>query len=75
MGLGGCVAGGNRSLVERIVSEEATCNNHVGRPIYELCTGADRMECSRKVLRRWDQEYGPTQADRGVGRKKKQFLV
>ena len=26
-----------------------------GRPIYELCTGADRMEGSSRFIRWWDQ--------------------
>ena len=38
-----------------------------GSQIYKLCTGAENMEVSSRFLRWWDQEYGPTQAERELG--------
>ena len=35
-------------------------------PIYELCTGAERMEGFSRFLRWWDQYHGPNQTDREV---------
>ena len=38
-----------------------------GKTIHNLCTGADKMEVFSQFLHWWDQEHGPTQAERGVG--------
>ena len=57
-------------LANKGVREEATGNYCIvctGRPFYELCTGAGRMEVSSSFLRWWEQEQGPTQAEREVG--------
>ena len=37
------------------------------QPIYELCTGAERMEESSRFIRWQDQDNGTTQAEREVG--------
>ena len=37
------------------------------RSIYELCTVMDKMEGYSRFLRWWDQEHGPTQAERELG--------
>ena len=37
-----------------------------GIPIYELCTGADPMDGSSRLLRWWDQYHGPNQMEREV---------
>ena len=53
---------------ESMRRRQATIVEYIAdRPIYELCTGAERMEGSRRFLWWWDQDHGPTQADRKVG--------
>ena len=40
-----------------------------GRPMYEMCTGEERMEGFSRLLWWWDQDHGPTQAEQEVGLK------
>ena len=35
------------------ISEQVACC-----PIYEMCTGAERMTASSRFMRRWDQDVG-----------------
>ena len=39
----------------------------IGRKIYEMYTGEERMEASSRFLRWWHQEHVPTQVEREVG--------
>ena len=53
---------------ESMWRRQATIVEYIAdRPIYELCTGEERMEGYRRFLWWWDQYHGPTQADRKVG--------
>ena len=67
MGLRGSGIGGNADFDDKRVHEEVEgkiANYVAGRPIYELCTGAERMEGSSGFLRCWYQEHGLTQVER-----------
>ena len=46
------------------IQKEKTKEYASGRQIYELCTGAERIEGSSRFLMWWDQEHGPNQKKR-----------
>ena len=54
-------------IIEYVRRQQATIAEYVaGRPIYELCTGAERMEGSSMLLMWCDQEHNPNQTDGGL---------
>ena len=61
-------------MSEHVQRRQATIAYYVSdRPIYNMYTEGDSMEGYRRFLSWWDQDNGPTQAEREVGQKRGSF--